>query len=156
MFSLNSGRVLFPLAIFLSTLVFLSSATTSRLPGSYRGPRTPSEFRHKHPYVHRPPNNRRKVYIRASKDETDDISQDFYNGLKKANHGGTLVLPAGKTFVIGKKLDLTFLKDVEVALDGEILVSLSLVYLNLELAPLYKARATIRQSHGILTMKTDE
>jgi galacturan 1,4-alpha-galacturonidase len=88
-------------------------------PGS---PKSCDEWRHQHPYHHPPTDKRHKVYIRASKTETDDISADFLKGLKEANHGGTLVLPKGKTYVIGKKLDLTFLKDVEVQLDGTILV----------------------------------
>jgi galacturan 1,4-alpha-galacturonidase len=40
--------------------------------------------------------------------------------LKKANKGGTLYLPKGQTFVIGKPLDLTFLNDIHVHLEGEI------------------------------------
>ncbi|KAL3424701.1 exopolygalacturonase [Phlyctema vagabunda] len=77
--------------------------------------------RHFGPYHHPKPDRRKKVYIRSSKSETDDVSGEFLRGLKKANHGGTLVLPANETFVIGKKLDLTFLNNVQVKLDGEIL-----------------------------------
>lgn len=92
----------------------------------YNGPKSIGEFRQHYPY-HKPPHNLRpKVYIRESRNETDDISAEFYNGLEKANNGGTLVLPKGKTFVIGKKLDLTFLNNVEVQLEGEILVGLQL------------------------------
>lgn len=90
--------------------------------GHYHGPKSPAQYRKHHPYHHPPPDHRPKVYIRDSKSDSDDISAEFYAGLKKANHGGTLVLPEGKTFVIGKKLDLTFLDDVQVQLDGKILV----------------------------------
>ena len=72
--------------------------------------------------------HRHKVHIRASANETDDISQDFLKGLKKANHGGTLVLKEGETYVIGQKLDLTFLCDVHVQLDGEILFTDDIEY----------------------------
>lgn len=65
---------------------------------------------------------RRKVTIRASRDDHDDVSDDFLWGIKRANHGGLLVLEKGKTYVIGKKLDLTFLNDIYVKLDGEIKV----------------------------------
>ncbi|KAK4121921.1 glycoside hydrolase family 28 protein [Parathielavia appendiculata] len=64
--------------------------------------------------------DRKKVTIRASKHDRDDISDDFLWALKKANHGGLVYLETGKKYVIGKKLDLTFLKDVYVKIDGEL------------------------------------
>jgi galacturan 1,4-alpha-galacturonidase len=67
--------------------------------------------------------DRRTVTIRPSKNDTDDISDDFLWGIKHANHGGRLLLQKGKTYVIGKKLDLSFLNNVEVQLEGEIKVS---------------------------------
>ncbi|PWW80808.1 Glycoside Hydrolase Family 28 protein [Tuber magnatum] len=72
--------------------------------------------------------NRKKVNIRASCNETDDISADFLEGIKKANNGGTLVLKKGKKYVIGKKLDLTFLNDIQVQLDGQILFTNDIEY----------------------------
>ncbi|RHZ62717.1 hypothetical protein CDV55_105854 [Aspergillus turcosus] len=73
---------------------------------------------HKHPY-------RRTVIIRPSCSDTDDVSADFLWGIKKANRGGRLLLQKGKKYIIGKKLDLTFLKDIEVQLDGELKKSIS-------------------------------
>lgn len=70
---------------------------------------------HKHP-------NRRTVTIRHSRHDNDDISEDFLWGIKKANHGGRLLLKKHHKYVIGTKLDLTFLKDIEVQLDGELKV----------------------------------
>lgn len=67
--------------------------------------------------------DRRTVTIRPSKNDADDISDDFLWGMKAANHGGRLLLKKGKTYVIGKKLDLSFLDNVEVQLEGEIKVS---------------------------------
>ena len=90
---------------------------------TYNGPKSPSQFRNHHPYHHPPTNHRPKIYIRASKNDTDDISADLLKGLKKANHGGTLVLPKDQLYIIGKKLDLTFLNDVQVNLEGTIKVS---------------------------------
>ena len=66
--------------------------------------------------------DRKKITIRASKNDRDDISADFLWALKKANQGGLVHLQKGKKYVIGKKLDLTFLKDVYVRLDGELKV----------------------------------
>ncbi|KAH8596490.1 pectin lyase fold/virulence factor [Bisporella sp. PMI_857] len=94
----------------------------------YNGPKSPSEFRQVCPYHHPPANHRPKIYIRASKNQTDDVSAEFLKGLKKANHGGTLVLPKGQTFVLGKKLDLTFLNNVHVNLEGTILFTNNITY----------------------------
>jgi galacturan 1,4-alpha-galacturonidase len=66
--------------------------------------------------------DRKKITIRASKDDRDDISDDFLWAIKKANNGGLVHLKKGHKYVIGKKLDLTFLKDVYVKIDGELKV----------------------------------
>lgn len=66
--------------------------------------------------------DRRTITIRSSKNDTDDVSDDFLWGIKKANHGGRLLLQKRKKYVIGKKLDLTFLDNIEVQLDGELKV----------------------------------
>lgn len=66
--------------------------------------------------------DRRTVTIRSSKSDTDDISDDFLWGIKAANHGGRLILQKNKKYVIGKKLDLSFLDNIEVQLDGELKV----------------------------------
>ncbi|KAM0329271.1 hypothetical protein ACHAQA_004576 [Verticillium albo-atrum] len=83
-------------------------------------PRSLEEFREKHPYQRRSTCNRKTIKIRGSKNDTDDIADEFLKGLHAANHGGKLYLPKGETFVIGKPLDLTFLNNVHVHLDGEI------------------------------------
>jgi galacturan 1,4-alpha-galacturonidase len=69
------------------------------------------------------------VTIRSSRNDHDDVSADFLWGIKRANHGGRLLLKKGKKYVIGKKLDLTFLDNVEVQLDGELKVFASLFLL---------------------------
>ncbi|KAK6224316.1 glycosyl hydrolase family 28 [Colletotrichum tabaci] len=83
-------------------------------------PRSLDEFREKHPYTAPSHACRKTIQIRASSNATDDVSEDFKKGLEEANNGGTLYLPKGKTFVIAKALDLTFLNDVHVRLEGEI------------------------------------
>lgn len=82
------------------------------------------EFRATHPYT--PPSHscRKTITIRASKHDHDDVSAEFKQGILDANDGGTLYLPKGKTYVIGKVLGLTGLNDIHVHLDGEIRVSL--------------------------------
>jgi galacturan 1,4-alpha-galacturonidase len=70
--------------------------------------------------------DRRTVIIRPSLNDQDDISSDFLWGMRAANHGGRLLLQKGQTYVIGKKLDLSFLDDIEVQLDGELKVSFHL------------------------------
>jgi galacturan 1,4-alpha-galacturonidase len=71
---------------------------------------------------HHKHHDRRTVTIRSSHNDTDDISADFLWGIRRANRGGRLLLKKGKKYVIGRKLDLTFLEDVEVQLDGELKV----------------------------------
>ena len=66
--------------------------------------------------------DRKTVTIRCSDDDNDDIADDFLWGIKKANHGGRLLLKKECTYIIGKKLDLRFLNDIEVQLDGELKV----------------------------------
>lgn len=84
-------------------------------------PRTIDEFRRKHPYrVQETPHTREVVKIRPSCHEHDDISDDFLAGMKRANNGGILHLPRGQLFVIGQPLDLTFLNNIHVRIDGEI------------------------------------
>ncbi|KAF2224632.1 exo-polygalacturonase [Elsinoe ampelina] len=63
---------------------------------------------------------RHVVTLRASANDTDDVAAAFEAGIRAANNGGTLYLPAGQTFMIGQPLDLTFLNDVQIHLDGEI------------------------------------
>lgn len=66
--------------------------------------------------------DRHIVTIRPSSNDTDDVSIEFLQGITEANHGGRLLLKEGETYIIGKKLELTFLDDIEVQLDGEIKV----------------------------------
>jgi galacturan 1,4-alpha-galacturonidase len=72
--------------------------------------------------------DRKKTTIRASRDDHDDVSDDFLSAIKKANNGGLVHLKKGHKYVIGKKLDLTFLKDVYVKIDGELKVSSCILY----------------------------
>jgi galacturan 1,4-alpha-galacturonidase len=81
--------------------------------------------------------HRKEVTIRASLHEGDDISDEFLAGIKEANCGGMLVLKEGEQYVIGKKLDLTFLDDIHVQLDGQILVWFSDLYAGKRMSPLF-------------------
>jgi galacturan 1,4-alpha-galacturonidase len=100
------------------TLPRFSSSLLARLPGFYSKPKRDN-------WGNRVESDRKKITIRASKDDKDDISKDFLWALKEANHGGMVYLQKGKKYVIGMKLDLTFLNDVYVKLDGELKVSTS-------------------------------
>lgn len=103
----------------LSSLVAGTLASNTFPPGL---PRSAHEFRERHPYTSTSGfGERHVVTIRPSANDTDDVSTAFKAGLERANHGGTLYLPANQTFVIGQPLDLTFLSDVHLRLDGEIL-----------------------------------
>lgn len=111
-------------ALYLVGALALTLVNAVSLPAGV--PRDLSEFRDKHPY--KPPHHahRKIITIRPSKNDHDDASERFKRGVLKANGGGTLYLPKGKTFVIGKALDLTGLNDIHVHLDGEIKVGILL------------------------------
>lgn len=85
-------------------------------------PRNLLEFRDKHAYEAPRDKCRRTITIRASEDDDDDVSEEFEKGVREANNGGTLYLPKGETYIIGKALDLTGLNDIHVHLEGEIKV----------------------------------
>lgn len=69
--------------------------------------------------------DRRKITIRESQNDTDDISADFVWALNQAQNGGLIHLEEGKTYVIGKKVDLPVLNDVYIKLDGTLKVRIS-------------------------------
>jgi galacturan 1,4-alpha-galacturonidase len=66
--------------------------------------------------------DRRKITIRASEDDTDDVSADLVWALEQAQDGGLVHLEEGKTYIIGKKIDLPVLNDVYIKLDGTLKV----------------------------------
>ncbi|CRK40203.1 hypothetical protein BN1708_008139 [Verticillium longisporum] len=110
---------------FSQVLSFVAVAATAAVEAVSLPPGVPRnvlEFRDKHPYKNPKPGCRKIVRIRASEDDEDDVSAEFKKGVEEANNGGTLYLPEGETFVIGKVLDLTGLSDIHVRLDGEIKV----------------------------------
>lgn len=75
--------------------------------------------------------DRHIVTIRPSLNDTDDVSSEFLQGITEANHGGRLLLKEGETYIIGKTLELTFLDDIEVQLDGELKVIFIPTYLSM-------------------------
>ncbi|KAB8204792.1 putative exopolygalacturonase B [Aspergillus parasiticus] len=111
-------KLLTALAV-VSSLSTLSGTLGFKLPPRVHVPRSISEFRARHPYEAQH-EARNVVTIRSSANDTDDISDEFVKGLHAANHGGTLHLLLNETYVIGKALDLTFLDNIHVRLDGEI------------------------------------
>src|SRR5438128_684290 len=104
--------------MYLSCLLTFMAATVGSLGASHvyppSGPSNVEEFREMYPY--NPGNldkHKKVVTIHPSEHDLDDVSTAFYKGLKEANNGGTLYLPAQQTFVIGKSLDLTFLNNIQ-------------------------------------------
>ncbi|EWC47492.1 putative exopolygalacturonase B [Drechslerella stenobrocha 248] len=105
---------------------FNSSQHRLSFPNTLLGERGPDK--HLVPYTRPHFSYRRKVYIRPSVDETDDVSDEFLAGIQEANNGGTLILRQQETYVLGKKLDLTFLNNIHVELRGEILFTNDTTY----------------------------
>lgn len=111
-------------AFFLSARAFTSIGVGNLIPGAELISASDKANLNNIGACHAKHHDRRTVTIRHSRHKNDDISDDFLWGIKKANHGGRLLLKKGHTYVIGKKLDLTFLNDIEVQLDGELKVRL--------------------------------
>lgn len=105
---------------FLTAVAAVKAAQALSLPAGI--PTNVLEFRNKHPYDGPTDDGRKVVTIRSSNDEWDDVSEEFRRGVLAASQGGTLYLPSGALYVIGRALDLTGLEDIHVHLDGEIRV----------------------------------
>ena len=105
-------------------IFFAVFATASTLvPSVVVVPRSISEFRQKHPLPKMETDDpgQKAITIRPSAHDGDDISDLFLQAVRDANHGASLLhLPANQTFIIGKPLDLTFLNNLTIRLDGEI------------------------------------
>ncbi|GAQ47151.1 CobW domain protein [Aspergillus niger] len=119
---------LLPFTLFLTAAFGASVPRSPLIPGAQIIPASNTAHLqaigaqyHKYP-------DRETVTIRPSRNELDDVSSDFLWGLKQANHGGRLLLKRGETYVIGKKLDLTFLDNIEVQLEGEIQFTNNITY----------------------------
>lgn len=104
----------------LSTAFATLTLAASALAAVIDVPRNVQEFREKHPVAKRKPSCRKTFVPRSSKDDLDDVADEFLEAIKQANNGGTVYLPEGETFIIGKPLDLTFLNDIHVHLEGTI------------------------------------
>ncbi|GIZ41876.1 hypothetical protein CKM354_000516500 [Cercospora kikuchii] len=59
-------------------------------------------------------------YVKSHDDLKTDDSKYILDALKKCNHGGHVVFPQGTTYVIGQALDLTFLDQVDLDIQGYI------------------------------------
>ncbi|KAJ4985567.1 glycosyl hydrolase family 28 [Stagonosporopsis vannaccii] len=122
---MRTSSVLLALAASFSS-AYASSSNSDYTPtgASIHIPRSdlllPRKPREKDNWGNAVAHDRKKITIRASKNDTDDISEDFLWALKKANNGGLVHLKKNHKYVIGKKLDLSFLKDVYVNIDGEL------------------------------------
>ncbi|KAJ2897162.1 putative exopolygalacturonase B [Zalerion maritima] len=108
---------------FFGVFAGLAAVATAYIEPPPEVPRGIEEFRQKHPYKnkHNTGHNGRKVVtMKASCNDADDIADEFEAALHEANKGGTLYIPSGDTIMIGHPLNLTWLDDVQVHLDGEI------------------------------------
>ncbi|KAK3069566.1 hypothetical protein LTR53_011998 [Teratosphaeriaceae sp. CCFEE 6253] len=125
--------------MWLTTLTALAATLIAARPGpipagvSIAEARSPTPGQghghgHKDSWGCNKPEYRPQITIRASANDTDDVSDAFLSALHTANNGGTVVLKEGETYVIGKKLLLTFLNDIHVQLDGEILFTDDIAY----------------------------
>ncbi|KAF2223361.1 polygalacturonase [Elsinoe ampelina] len=70
------------------------------------------------PFPASPARNASKVCTVAA--SSTDASPSILQAAQACNNGGTVVFPAGQTFVIGSPLDLTFLKHVDIFILGTV------------------------------------
>lgn len=74
-----------------------------------------SESCHPHQPLHPLPHTQerhRTCHVPSNGDGTDD-SAHILSTLKKCNNGGKIIFDAGKTYTVGKAMDMTFLKHVD-------------------------------------------
>lgn len=120
--------IVFSMKIFLTILLATSAVSAlsigTTIPPGAKIVEAPASHDHvqKDNWGNNVESQRRRVTIRSSRNDTDDVSSDFLWGINAASHGGLLHLEKGKTYVIGTKLDLPVLDDAYVKLDGEIKV----------------------------------
>lgn len=60
------------------------------------------------------PKRHKTCKVKSHDDMKTDDSEYILKALHKCNNGGKVVFPAGKTYVIGKALDLQFLQHVDI------------------------------------------
>ncbi|KAF4551799.1 Exopolygalacturonase A-like protein [Elsinoe fawcettii] len=94
----------------------VDAATAPQRPVLHAGPKSPAK-----PFPVSPARQASKVC--TVQGNSTDASPSILAAAKACNNGGTVVFPAGQTFVIGTPLDLTFLKSVDFAILGTIALS---------------------------------
>ncbi|CAI7568512.1 unnamed protein product [Penicillium palitans] len=74
-----------------------------------------------HPFKPLPASHARTRTCHVSNhDHGRDDSANVLTALKKCNNGGKVIFDAGKTYTIGKALDMTFLKHVDLEIQGHV------------------------------------
>ncbi|KAH8908582.1 exopolygalacturonase [Coniochaeta sp. PMI_546] len=79
-----------------------------------------------HPYSPRlpipnPPKRDKVCYVKSHNDGVSDDSCQILTALHRCNNGGHVVFQQDTTYIIGKALDLTFLKHIDIDVQGTIL-----------------------------------
>ncbi|KAM3067558.1 hypothetical protein ACMFMG_000126 [Clarireedia jacksonii] len=74
-----------------------------------------------------PPPRSKTCYVQSHGNGTDD-STYIMNALHSCNNGGHVVFSEGVTYSVGTALDLTFLKHIDLDIQGEILFSTNTTY----------------------------
>jgi galacturan 1,4-alpha-galacturonidase len=85
----------------------------NRRPNFHVGPKQP--WRH-----HSSPARTKTCYVKSHDDLVTDDAVHILDALKKCNNGGHVVFAEGTTYTIGTALDMTFLKHVDLDIQGYI------------------------------------
>lgn len=88
----------------------------SSIPSKADGKRPEISFEPNQPWEAFPesPARHKTCKVKSHDDMKTDDSAYILDALHECNHGGRVVFPAGKTYVIGKALNMQFLKHVDV------------------------------------------
>ncbi|KAI7497282.1 Exopolygalacturonase [Hortaea werneckii] len=91
-------------------------------PPKHHGKRPDTCFEPKKPFRDWPkPLSRSKhCYVKSHDDMTTDDSEYILDAIDKCNDGGHVIFPQGTTYVIGQALNLTYLKHIDLDIQGYI------------------------------------
>ncbi|KAI7650745.1 Exopolygalacturonase, partial [Hortaea werneckii] len=91
-------------------------------PSKHHGKRPDTCFEPKKPFREwpKPPFREKHCYVKSHDDMKTDDSEYILDAIDKCNDGGHVVFPQGTTYVIGQALNLTYLKHIDLDIQGYI------------------------------------
>lgn len=100
----------------LSTVLMSAGSALTLTSASYLSPRptlVPHPYNPRLP-IPNPPKRDKVCYVKGHNDGVSDDSCQILTALHRCNNGGHVVFQQDTTYTIGKALDLTFLKHIDI------------------------------------------